>query len=194
MWHIPSPRPPPAFARHVDENGGSGGGRKGASRLHHSTTFAFQRSHAGETLLFVLAILDSATSAHGGSEGTKRSVSFASQHHFCVSAFSCRRQLPPLGRRGELVGRDSINALFGCEIQYNTRQRGRGVIPPTSPAPGPDPPFFRTRAAYWGVRGGAGVWRDFVVCLPASRALLRAAGWHSASQGGRAQFLAAQFP
>ena len=40
---------------------------------------------------FVLAILVSATSAHGGSEGTKRSVLSASQHHFCVSALSCKR-------------------------------------------------------------------------------------------------------
>ena len=57
-------------------------GRKGAFRLHHSTTFCFRRSHAGETLLFVLAILDSANSANGGSEGTKRSVSSAPQHQF----------------------------------------------------------------------------------------------------------------
>ena len=40
-------------------------------RLHHSTTFVFQRSHAYETVLFLLEIIESANFPNGGSEGTK---------------------------------------------------------------------------------------------------------------------------
>ena len=54
---------------------------------HH---FFFRRSHAGQMLLFALAILDSANSANWGSESAKISVSCAPQQHF-FSAFSCRR-------------------------------------------------------------------------------------------------------
>ena len=54
---------------------------------HH---FFFRRSHAGQMLLFALAILDSANSANWGSERAKMGVSCAPQHHF-FSAFSCRR-------------------------------------------------------------------------------------------------------
>ena len=71
---------PPARARSLQM--GVRGGRKGAFRLHHSTTFFFRCSHADQTPLFVLALLDSANSANGGSEGTKSSVSCAPQHHF----------------------------------------------------------------------------------------------------------------
>ena len=55
--------------------------------MHHSTTFCFRRSRAGQTPPFVLAILDSANSANGGSEGTKSIASCAPQQHSTISFF-----------------------------------------------------------------------------------------------------------
>ena len=62
-------------------------GRKGAFRVHHSTTFFFRRSHASETLLFALAILDSAPSGF-------RPLTFFRFKPFVFS--SARDVLPPL--------------------------------------------------------------------------------------------------
>ena len=56
---------------------------------------------------------------------------------------NCRRQgksAAPTGRRGERLGRDSIDALFSCEIQSKTRQKRQGADRdhiPSPPAPGP---------------------------------------------------------
>ena len=58
-----------------------------------------------------------------------------------AAAAAGRGSPPPPGRRGELLGRDSINALFSREIQYKRDRRGRGLIGPGSSAPAA-PPFF----------------------------------------------------
>ena len=68
---------------------------------------------------------------------------------------SCRRQgksAAPSGRRGERLGRDSINALFGCEIQYKTRQKRQGGGSVQFPSPRPPARFCETCRRKWGVR------------------------------------------
>ena len=76
-------------------------------------------------------------------------------HFFSGGGGSCRRQgksAAPSGRRGERLGRDSINALFSREIQYKRDRRGRGLRCPTSPAPRPRARFCGTCRRKWRVR------------------------------------------
>ena len=98
----------------------------------------------------------------------------------------------PSGRRGGRVGRDRRVNPVSLKHSEKRDRRGRGLESSKFPARGPRARPARDVWRKWGVRGGGRVWRDFVVCLPASRALLRAAGWHRLLQGERAHFLAGQ--
>ena len=69
-----------------------------------------------------------------------------------AAAAAGRGSPPPPGRRGERVGRDSINALFSREIQYKRDRRGRGLRSTTSPAPRPRARFCETCRRKWRVR------------------------------------------
>ena len=67
---------------------------------------------------------------------------------------------------------------------YNVLGQGPGGLRQASGPP--RPPLFSKESTILGVPRWGGLWRGFFVCLPASRALLRAAGWLSVLQGGRA--------
>ncbi len=69
-----------------------------------------------------------------------------------AAAAAGRGSPPPPGRRGELLGRDSISALFSREIQYKRDRRGRGRQRPSSPAPRPRARFCETCRRKWRVR------------------------------------------
>ena len=68
---------------------------------------------------------------------------------------SCRRQgksAAPSGRRGELLGRGSITALFLAKYSRKRDRRGRGGMLATSPAPRPRARFCGTCRRKWRVR------------------------------------------
>ena len=69
-----------------------------------------------------------------------------------AAAAAGRGSPPPPGRRGERLGRDSINALFSREIQYKRDRRGRGGIRTSCPAPRPPARFCETCRRKWRVR------------------------------------------
>ena len=76
-------------------------------------------------------------------------------HFFSGGGGSCRRQgksAAPSGRRGELLGRDSINALFLAKYSRKRDRRGRGGMHPTCPAPRPRARFCGTCRRKWRVR------------------------------------------
>ena len=60
-----------------------------------------------------------------------------------AAAAAGRGSPPPPGRRGELLGRGSITALFLAKYSRKRDRRGRGVRWTSSPAPRPPPAFAR---------------------------------------------------
>ena len=92
-----------------------------------------------------------------------RSLGF---HIFSGGGGSCRRQgksAAPRGRRASVVG---LIRVLAASFGHDEVKRARGgrvrashrYQPPAQP-----PRFFKESATFWGVRGGGGVWRDFVV-------------------------------
>ena len=76
-------------------------------------------------------------------------------HFFSGGGGSCRRQgksAAPSGRRGERLGRDSINALFLAKYSRKRDRRGRGGRWTSCPAPRPPPRFCGTCRRKWRVR------------------------------------------
>ena len=89
----PAPPPPAPRSSPLGPNGGSEGTKRSVSCAPQHHLF-FQRSHAGETPLFVLEILDSANSANGGSEGSLFVPWSRYGHHFRFFMLSCMRNCP----------------------------------------------------------------------------------------------------
>ena len=76
-------------------------------------------------------------------------------HFFSGGGGSCRRQgksAAPSGRRGERLGRDSIDALFLAKYSRKRDRRGRGGRWTSCPAPRPPPRFCETCRRKWRVR------------------------------------------
>ena len=105
-----------------------------------------------------------------------------------------RRQLPQAGevrrppRAGVWcsLGPAGAGSARLSNTFYSVLGQGLGADPEPPGASGGC--IFKEFATFEGVRGGGGVWRDFVVFSPASRSLLRLAGRDSSLQRGRVRF------
>ena len=121
-------------------------GQKWSFRVHHSTIFFFRRSHVGETLLFALAIMDSATS--------------------CFLIFSRslkkkrkrgRRQLPQAGEVRRPLGPAWVCGWFAYSFlraAWREQARGRGLVHTHLPAPPPPAAPLEPARSKWGFGEG----------------------------------------
>ena len=98
-----------------------------------------------------------------------------------AAAAAGRGSPPPPGRRGELLGRGSITALFLAKYSRKRDRRGRGGRWTSSPAPRPPPRFCGTCRRKWRVRacvrrgaqhGGFRPLLDLPLFLPVLRTIL----------------------